>query len=65
MDKAKAYNVTISDPGRGSFTVGYWVVERKSEAVAGAKQLYPGHKKYVAVAACNLARTVVPSFKSV
>lgn len=51
MDKAKAYNVTISDPGQGSFTVGYWVVEKKSEAVANAKRQYPGHKKYMAVVA--------------
>ena len=46
----RAYNVQISDPGQGSFTVGYWY-GTKAKAVQEAKRQYPGHKSYKAVEA--------------
>jgi len=45
----KAYNVRISDKDQGDFTVGYWVVGTKSEAIQEAKRQYPGHGKYKAI----------------
>jgi hypothetical protein len=45
----KNYNVCISDKNQGSFTVGYWNVQKKNEAVTAAKKQYPGHDKYIAI----------------
>jgi hypothetical protein len=47
----KAYNVRITDKDQGSFTIGYWVVNKKSEAIREAKRQYPGHDKYEAILA--------------
>ena len=50
MSTPKSYNVKITDK-EGSFTIGYWFVEKKSIAVREAKLAYPPcpGRKYKAI----------------